>query len=137
MRVNGDSPLFEPSLINAALHRCSGHGLVTNLIERRFPYGVAIEIVDTVHYLNLADTAQPEELEHVTRHLYRQADTSTVLSVTQQEDHSHLHVAVDTLEDYERVHALFYNAASPLAPYWELYGLSEPVLRWNGNFDPL
>ena len=131
VRINADSPLFEPRLANAALRRSSGEDLVSNLIERRFPYGVAVEIVDTTHYLRLADTAQPDELEHVTQHLYRQAHTGTVLSLTQHADHSRLHLAVDTLEDHERVQALFHPPACPLAPYWELLGLSEPTLRWN------
>lgn len=137
VRINADSPLFEPRLVNAALHRSSGEDLVSNLIERRFPYGVAVEIVDATHYLSLADTARPDELEHVTRHLYRQAHTSTVLSLTQDADHSHHHLAVDTLEDHERVRALFHYPASPLAPYWELLRLSEPVLRWNSIDNPL
>ena len=131
VRINADSPLFEPRLVNAALQRSSGEDLVSNIIERRFPYGVAVEIVDATHYLQLVDTAQPDELEHVTTHLYRQLHISTVLSLTQQADHSHWHLAVDTSEDHERVRALFDTPTSPLAPYWELLRLQEPVLRWN------
>ena len=130
VRINADSPLFEPRLINAALQRSSADDLISNIIERRFPYGVAVEIVDAEHYLQLVDTARSDELEHVTKHLYRQLDGSTVLSMTQRADHSHLHLAVDTSEDYERVRALFGTSTSRLAPYWELLGLQEPALRW-------
>ncbi len=131
VRINADSPLFEPRLVNAALQRSSADDLVSNIIERRFPYGVAVEIVDAKHYLQSVDTARSDELEHVTKHLYRQLDGSTLLSLTQQADHSHLHLAVDTSEDYERVGALFDTPDSRLAPYWELLGLQEPALRWS------
>jgi len=137
VRVNADSPLFEPRLVNAALQRGSREGLISNIVERRFPYGVAVEIVDAMLYLQLVDTAQADELEHVTKHLYRQLDSGTVLSLTQQADHRHLHLAVDTNEDYERVRALFDAPTSRLAPYWELLGLQEPVLRWNTAGDTL
>lgn len=136
VRINADSPLFEPRLVNAALQRGSADGLVSNIIERRFPYGVAVEIVDATLYLQLADTAQPDELEHVTQHLYRQSHATTVLSLTQHADHRHLHLAVDTHEDYQRVRALFAPPTSPLTPYWELLGLQEPALRWNVLGDP-
>ena len=134
VRINADSPVFEPRLVNAALQRRSQEGqegLISNILERRFPYGVAVEIVDAMHYLQLVDTARSDELEHVTKHLYRQLHGTTLLSLTQDADHSHLHLAVDTNEDYQRVRAIFDAPTSRLAPYWELLGLAEPVLRWS------
>lgn len=129
VRINADSPLFEPRLVNTALDRSGSEHLVSNLIDRRFPYGVAVEIVGTNLYLRLADTARPDELEHVTQHLYRHASTGALRSLTQQADHSHLRLAVDTADDYDRVQALFDPPASQLAPYWNLLALEEPVLH--------
>ena len=137
VRINGDSPLFEPRLVNAALQRGSREGLISNVIERRFPYGVATEIVDATLFRRLAGTARPEESEHVTKHLYRQPLTATILSLTQQVDHSHIRLAVDTIEDYGRVLALFDTPSSRLAPYWELLSLPEPVLNWHSVGAPL
>lgn len=131
VRINADSPLFEPHLLNSALDRGSSEHLVSNLIDRRFPYGVAVEIVGTNLYLRLADTVRPHEREHVTQHLYRQVSAGSLRSLSQQADHSHLRLAVDTAEDYEHVQALFDPPASPLAPYWDLLALEEPVLRWH------
>lgn len=133
VRINADCPLFEPRLVNAALQR-SQQDLVSNVVERRFPYGVAVEIVDTGYYLRLADAARPDELEHVTKHLYRRPRTGTILSLTQVEDHSCLRLAVDTPADYERIRLLCQPPASPLAPYWELLGLPDPALRWKAAY---
>lgn len=137
VRINADSPLFEPRLVNAALDRSSGQSLVSNLAERRFPYGVAVEIVGTTLYRCLADAARPNELEHVTQHLYRHVHAGNVVSLTQQADHSHHRLTVDTLEDHTRVNTLFNPPVSQNAPYWDLLGLETPVLHWNVFSGPL
>lgn len=130
VRVNADSPCFEPRLVNALTGRASHEEFASNLFERRFPYGVAVEYIDASCYRRLASTARRNELEHVTQHLYRQIDNVQALSLTQQADHSHLDLAVDTTEDYDRMRSLFSDPASHPEPYWELLNLQEPVLRW-------
>ena len=130
VRVNADSPLFEPRLVNALLERGRLEEFASNLLERRFPYGVAVESIDASLYQSLATTAGADELEHVTQHLYRQLERLSALSLTQQADHSHLNLAVDTQDDYERVQALFHPDTPPTTPYWELVNLEEPTLLW-------
>lgn len=130
VRVNADSPLFEPRLVNACLDRRGDERFVSNLLERRFPYGVAVEVVESSLYVTMAHLARADELEHVTMHLYRRLRRGSILSLRQQYDHSHLHLAVDTQADYERMRSMFPTWGSRHAPYWELLGLQEPVPHW-------
>jgi len=70
-RVNADSPLLLQALIARAAAELSDVGehvqLITNLVERSFPYGVSLEMyrASMIAGINLAE-ATDEELEHIT-----------------------------------------------------------------------
>jgi spore coat polysaccharide biosynthesis protein SpsF len=71
LRINGDSPWLDSRLAMSALPYCDGQtDLVTNLIGRTFPYGIAVEIVRTAALRRKLPTLLPEEREHVTSHIY-------------------------------------------------------------------
>ncbi len=71
-RVNGDSPFVDAALLRTGKSILSENiNFVTNLIDRTFPYGVALEWIDSSRYKELAHYAERDELEHVTKHLYR------------------------------------------------------------------
>ena len=76
VRVNADSPFFEPKFVKKIIQKNLNYDFITNLINRRFPYGVAIEIVDTKFYKLMARIAMSQEKEHVTKHIYRQLKRS-------------------------------------------------------------
>ncbi len=128
LRVNGDSPFFAPELARHAMGYLSSADLISNVLRRRFPYGVAVEWVASAPYVALAESARPDELEHVTLHLYRQIGNLVALSLEQERDDSPLHLALDTAEDHARLCALF-GASDPVTtPYWQLCGLGSPEL---------
>ncbi len=70
MRINGDSPLIDPALIDRGVRifldkPCD---LVTNILTRTFPKGQSVEVIklSALHLANsLAKTAH--EVEHVTQ----------------------------------------------------------------------
>lgn len=126
LRVNGDSPFFAPELAQAAMAHLAQADLVSNLFDRRFPYGVAVEWIAAQAYARLAPSALPPEREHVTQHLYRQADRLRAVSMDQPRDDTALRLALDTPEDHARLSALI-GARDPAAlPYWDMFGLSAP-----------
>ena len=128
LRVNGDSPLFAPELARHAMEQLSRADLISNVVHRRFPYGVAVEWMASVPYAAMAERVRSGEREHVTLHLYRQIDELSALSLEQERDDSHLRLALDTAEDQARLSALF-GASDPAAtPYWQLVGLAPPAL---------
>lgn len=73
VRLNGDSPFLDPQLIDAGLlHLQDGIEFVTNIPGRTFPYGIAVEIIDTACYRRaVANMSTAADREHVTLALYR------------------------------------------------------------------
>lgn len=132
IRVNGDCPLFDPALAEAAFNqRDASTELVSNLFTRHFPYGVAVEWFRASLYCSFADQAAPAEREHVTQHLYRLRHRMNVLSVDNERDDSHLRLTVDTPDDYERMAALAKTADLMSTTYWQLFKLPEPSVLYS------
>lgn len=128
LRVNGDSPLFSPILARHAMAYLAHHSLVSNLFDRRFPYGVAVEWVAANSYQDLALAAKAAECEHVTAHLYRLHEMRQRLSMTQNRDDSGLRLALDTQGDHDRLSELFRQADPMWTEYWDLYDIAAPDL---------
>lgn len=104
-RVNGDCPFVDTDLITLGYQFLKDKNLdfVSNIIERTFPYGVALEWVKSSLFVNLADKALPNELEHVTMHLYRliaQIKHHNILNKVKQNE---IRLTIDTKEDYLKI----------------------------------
>lgn len=128
LRINADSPLVEPSLIEFALASKAGStDFVSNLFTRTFPYGISVELIKASTYRKLACSAHPEDLEHVTQHLYRCADGMACISIsTGQTDSLAPRMTIDTPDDlaFFREKAERYDLR--VASYWAVAGLAIP-----------
>lgn len=128
VRVNGDSPFFEPQLVNVALENFRSVDFISNLPLRLFPYGVGVEIVTSSSYIKAANLATPAQVEHVTKHLYG-AGVLTKRLLGQTQNQGNLHLALDTPDDRLRLSKLM--SGHPFdAPYWEIFGREKPELFW-------
>jgi spore coat polysaccharide biosynthesis protein SpsF len=136
VRINGDCPLLEPTLINAGLARLGKHAaLVSNLFRRTFPYGVAVECVSSSLFKEFARLASESEREHVTNHLYRLKHRFTTVSIENATaDHSGLRLTVDTAEDREQMELLSTRGCLQVDPYWKLWDLTPPVSTYTKRF---
>jgi spore coat polysaccharide biosynthesis protein SpsF len=105
VRVNGDSPLIEPALIDRAVRTAvdSRLDLVTNLFPRSFPYGVSAEVVRTAAFAEAyARMDRPDHHEHVTKYLYEHIDRLAYANIACLEgDMSRVRMTVDTAEDLD------------------------------------
>ena len=135
VRVNADCPLFEPTLVNKALRYMSiapVAEMVSNVLERSFPYGVSVECVRANAYKQYAELAFDSEREHVTQHLYRLKDKLNIYNMRDNSgDHSQQRLTLDTPADFQMLKSLFSDQRSILAPYWDMQGVSapEPLIR--------
>lgn len=131
LRVNGDSPFFSPLLARQAMTRLDRVMLTSNLFQRCFPYGVAMEWVATRAYQNLAAKVDEAEREHVTAHLYRMRAQLSALSMIQARDDSGLQLALDTEADHKRLSGILGQADPIHTEYWDLYDIPppQPVLK--------
>lgn len=126
VRVNGDSPLIDPRLIDQGIGRyCAcNYDLVTNVHPRTYPRGQSVEVVRTSAFERAYSLmSEPADFEHVTRVFYRRADDFRIGSFRHVCDLSGVQMSVDSADDLERVRRI---AARMTRPHVE-YGLDALV----------
>ena len=131
VRINADSPFFEPKLLNFILEKDLDYDVITNLLNRTFPYGVAVEVINCNYYRSMAGIAMENEKEHVTQHIYRTIKNAKLLQLEQLNNHSHIRLTIDEKEDYNNIEKLWKRMNNNLSSYWEVLGLSEPSFVFN------
>ena len=126
VRVNGDSPLIDPRLIDQGIGRYCAceYDLVTNVHPRTYPRGQSVEVVRATAFERAYSLmCEPADFEHVTRVFYRRADDFQIGSFRHVSDLSRVQMSVDSADDLERVRRI---AARMTRPHVE-YGLDALV----------
>lgn len=102
IRVNGDSPLLDPAILNRAVDLFEGGGadLVTNTQKRSFPKGQSVEVVSTAALKGCHPEMSADEKEHVTAYFYRNSADFRIENFSCHEDLHDLQMSVDTAEDF-------------------------------------
>lgn len=124
VRVNGDSPLLDPRLIERGveLFRDGWWDLVTNVETRTFPKGQSVEVLASAA-LERAHAAMesPREREHVTPYFYAHPESFRIRNFSARPPRRELQLSVDTAEDLERIAAI---VRAMHRPHWD-YGWEE------------
>lgn len=104
-RINGDSPFAEGGLLREGLSALEREDtvFVSNIIERSYPYGVALEAVDIDYFGQNLANATPAQREHVTAHLYASLPAKTKSVVRSGQNLSSIRLCIDTMADEERI----------------------------------
>jgi spore coat polysaccharide biosynthesis protein SpsF len=124
VRTSGDSPLLDPGLVDRAVARFreGDAEIVTNVLERTFPKGQSVEVVNAETYRRgLAEVREAADREHVTRWFYNHRERFRIVNLRARQDDSGVQLSVDTGEDMERFAAIVGRMDRP---HWE-YGLEE------------
>ena len=76
IRINGDSPLIDPMIIDKAilLNKKDNYDLCTNVLTRTFPKGQSVEIIKTEILNKHIKSFSKTEKEHVTEFFYKNAN---------------------------------------------------------------
>jgi spore coat polysaccharide biosynthesis protein SpsF len=109
VRINGDSPLIDPEIIDeaVAIFRMTDADLVTNTMVRTFPKGQSVEVLDSGHFFKLCESmTEPEDQEHVTKVFYKNPGKHCIVSFTSGIDAGHAQMSVDTPDDFAVVERL-------------------------------
>ena len=126
IRVNGDSPLIDEGLMSYAcrLVRHEKPDMISNLFSRTFPYGISIEVISAEFYRAQKNKAAQEDVEHVTKHLYRlTCQGHKFLSLTSLVNRSNVRLTIDTQRDLGEMRDLLRHATCAEQPYEELLKL--------------
>ncbi len=106
-RVCADSPLLDPTLLQAMLLHChrSDVDLVTNVYPRTFPRGQSVEMLRAQTFAALdSSRLTPEQKEHVTRVYYEHPEAFRILSLCSADPRlAERNLAVDRVEDLKRL----------------------------------
>lgn len=120
VRVNGDSPLLDPNLIDIAVTRFKGRDadLVTNVLRRTYPSGQSVEVVRAFAFRRAYRLmTEPPDFEHVTRVFYRLRDRFRLIGFESPTDRSGVRLAVDTPEDLATFAAIVARMGRPHEEY--------------------
>jgi spore coat polysaccharide biosynthesis protein SpsF len=122
VRVNGDSPLMDPQLVDAAAAsiRTGEFDLVTNVSPRRFPKGQSVEAVAAAAMADAHGRMDgPGQREHVTRWFYDHPDETRIhrLVIPDEGDWSDVVLTVDTPEDARAIERLLEGLDRPVDDY--------------------
>ena len=105
VRINGDSPLLDPALVDRALalYGTGDWDLVSNVVPRSFPKGQSVEVLRTGPFL-AAETLMDDPLdrEHVTRFFHRHAGRYRMVGFTSGRALQDIQLAVDDADDLTR-----------------------------------
>jgi spore coat polysaccharide biosynthesis protein SpsF len=132
LRVNGDSPCVDPALLNVAVERIAGEDVdfVTNLLPRRFPYGIAVEAVRTEVYRSLVPRLDAEAARERPMSILYESEVRTSRIEREGPDLSRVRLAVDSPDDLDRLRDVCQRIAPDLWPqlgYAQIATLSEGV----------
>ena len=120
VRINGDSPFYPVNEINQALSLVKKNPdckFVTNLKDRSYPYGVAIEVMNADFYIKNASAAINYEIEHPTLHLYRVASDQAI-SISNVINQKTTSLTIDSKEDFENLNSIILNRKLHFASDW-------------------
>jgi spore coat polysaccharide biosynthesis protein SpsF len=124
VRVSGDSPMLDQDMIEKAAGIFAGGGfeVVTNVLERTYPKGQSVEILDADTFRRGYDRMmEGGEFEHVTRHFYSNTDLYSIFNFRLEPPRGTVQLSVDTPDDMDA----FASIVSLMdRPHWK-YGLQE------------
>lgn len=120
VRVNGDSPLIDPDLIDKAIMIYLGgkYDIVTNVLKRSYPKGESVEIVRADIFKDAyASMVEAADLEHVTRFFYKKRDEYNILNFQYREDLSAIQLSIDTPDDLDMFKDMIKHMDKPHCEY--------------------
>ena len=130
IRLNGDSPFIEPSLINFAVKSLGNVKFISNIFHRTFPYGIAVEIINSEFYLaSLEHDIQDSYLEHVTKHLYECHNKEGFVSIEQDMNYANFQLVVDEPSHLNDLKISTAGIDLINCHYWDVLGLACPSFK--------
>ncbi len=104
IRICGDSPLFDPSLVDKVIdiNKKSKFDLITNIAKRTYPKGQSIELIN-LNALKIlsAEKLTDHEKEHVTTGIYTREKKFNIYNFEEASgDFSNIQLSVDTYKDF-------------------------------------
>jgi len=112
IRLNGDSPLHSPSLINDAIKIFLNKkpDILTNILERTFPKGLSVEIIKTKSYEKAYNLIKSKsDKENITSIIYKNKKKFKIHNLKNLKNLKNINFCVDTKKDLLRFKKIIKN----------------------------
>ena len=102
LRINGDSPLIDPSIIDKAIlifRKNKNYDLITNVFPRTFPKGQSVEIIRTQVLKKYLKNMNKIEKEHITQYIYKNSNSFLIKNFVNKKKIKFIKTAIDSKRD--------------------------------------
>ena len=108
VRINGDSPLIPPSIIDRAIKffKENDFDLVTNVFPRTFPKGFSVEVISSKSFKKINSSLSKNQQEHITKKYYDSPKDFKIFNIVNKENYSDISFCIDTYSDLKRINKL-------------------------------
>ncbi len=131
VRINGDSPLIDPELIDCAISyfELGDNDLVTNVGVRTFPKGQSVEVILTNVFVSLYnELTTNEQREHVTKAFYERPENFRIMNFTSGGNFNSINMCIDTSEDKRNIEVVLKNVGREIGNWKDLSLLFSTLL---------
>lgn len=111
-RINADSPFLQPGLLTRAievLEQDTQTDIVTNVLERSYPYGIAVELIKSQVFIDHAANFNDAQKEHITSYFYKNHEKFKIKNLRLEENLSSYKFVLDSPEDWETIQDLYHS----------------------------
>ena len=106
VRINGDSPMIDPRLIDKAIEisqKQEGYDIITNTFPRTFPKGQSVEIIRTSILKKYSKHFSKPDKEHVTKYFYDNPRNFKIKNITFSGKNKTMKLSIDTKKDLKNL----------------------------------
>ena len=104
IRITGDSPLIDYRIVEKGInfYKNGNYDLVTNTLQRTYPQGQSVEIINTNTFCNIKNKILTKRYkEHITQYFYDNKKKFKIKNFKIKKDLSRFNLSVNTKKDYE------------------------------------
>jgi len=113
VRITADNPLIDPKIIDMVINEYNKCDLISNTLERTFPYGTEVEVFSFVSLEKAWQIAKkPSEREHVTPFIRNPKNKFIIKNIKNEKNISNFRYTIDKPEDLQLVKEIIKNISS-------------------------
>lgn len=131
VRISGDSPWFNVSLVNQAIkdYNASKAQICCNIYPRSFPKGQSIEVFSSQLLETYYTRMNFEDREHVTSVFYRYKHELSFYNIARHPRINHLDLSIDTPQQLKQCQKIFMGLERD---HWQ-YSIDEVLALYDKN----
>ena len=104
IRITADSPLIDATIVDKCIRKLSkdkSYEIITNCMERTFPKGQSVEIINSnVFVQNYKNIKNSEYKEHIFKYFYKNKKKFKIFNIKSRKKFRYKSYALDTIKDF-------------------------------------